>query len=146
MIKYIKRDITIRQFNSVPHPYVLPGHMNAFTWSLPFVGSKSELLSVIGLNGANICAVTEMLLAILNCCTAEELEENSSSEDELSMEAPGTVDVRRLKEHESNRERREEIKKKILAMGKMAKVFDLLRCGLFFFFAFLPCDVVHFDF
>ncbi|KAH7098080.1 Metallo-dependent phosphatase [Auriculariales sp. MPI-PUGE-AT-0066] len=94
--KYDNNTINIRQFNPSPHPYWLPNFMNAFAWSLPFVGEK----------------ITDMLIAILNCCSKEELEE-SDSEKSPTITTP--------------EERRRAIKGKILAVGRMARVFALLR-------------------
>ncbi|KAG6334525.1 hypothetical protein ID866_4559 [Astraeus odoratus] len=102
VIKYANKNITIRQFNSSSHPYWLPNFMDAFTWSLPFVGAK----------------ITEMLLAILATCSQEELED--VEEDDVQ-----TVD-RSLTPAEDSA-RRQEIKHKILAVGRMQRVFQLLR-------------------
>lgn len=100
ILKYESNVLNIRQFNATPHPYWLPNFMDAFTWSLPFVGEK----------------ITDMLLAMLNCCTKEELEE-SSDEEALVSPAPS----------EDSAERRKVIKNKILAVGRMSRVFALLR-------------------
>lgn len=58
-----------------------------------------------------------MLIAILNCCSKEELEGGESLEDEIEPTTP----------EDETQERRKVIKNKILAVGRMSKVFALLR-------------------
>ena len=60
-----------------------------------------------------------MLVAVLNTCTKEELEESDDDESTL-VSLPARP--------EDSVERRKVIKNKILAVGRMARVFALLRC------------------
>ncbi|KDQ55506.1 hypothetical protein JAAARDRAFT_195874 [Jaapia argillacea MUCL 33604] len=104
VLKYHNKNITIRQFNWSSHPYWLPNFMDAFTWSLPFVGEK----------------IADMLMAVLAVCSEEELEESSDEDDTRTIAdlalTPNEIAARR-----------QQIKNKILAVGKMQRVFQLLR-------------------
>lgn len=62
-----------------------------------------------------------MLVAVLNTCTKEELLE---VDDDLAVMSPTAAAA-------ETAERRKVIKNKIMAVGRMARVFALLRYGEF---------------
>lgn len=134
VLKYENNVMNIRQFNCTPHPYWLPNFMDVFTWSLPFVGEK----------------ITDMLIAILNVCTKEELEEETLISDQVHLPdqlsqiqppppaaasasttkseiAPASATTTLAEVDDSPEARRSAMKNKILAIGRMSRMFTLLR-------------------
>ncbi|KAE8446232.1 hypothetical protein EG329_012457 [Mollisiaceae sp. DMI_Dod_QoI] len=108
VLKYENNVMNIRQFNCTPHPYWLPNFMDVFTWSLPFVGEK----------------ITDMLIAILSTCSEDELKEDSASPP-----TPGPISppINAPLDPESIEYKRRAIKNKILAIGRLSRVFQVLR-------------------
>ncbi|KAM4056303.1 calcineurin-like phosphoesterase [Hirsutella rhossiliensis] len=106
VLKYENNVMNIRQFNCTPHPYWLPNFMDVFTWSLPFVGEK----------------ITDMLIAILSTCSEEELKEETPSSTSPHSPVSTTGD-----DPNSIEFKRRAIKNKILAIGRMSRVFQVLR-------------------
>lgn len=119
VLKYENNVMNIRQFNASPHPYWLPHFMDVFTWSLPFVGEK----------------ITDMLVSILNICTEEELGEETPLDDEKITTASPVVeqlaatlaDTPRLDEATSLEEKRIALRNKVIAIGRVSRMYQLLR-------------------
>ncbi|KAK6441920.1 3',5'-cyclic-nucleotide phosphodiesterase (PDEase) (3':5'-CNP) [Oleoguttula sp. CCFEE 5521] len=109
VLKYENNVMNIRQFNCTPHPYWLPNFMDVFTWSLPFVGEK----------------ITDMLIAILNTCSKEELEEETPMSSAPSS-PPINTSLTGM-DPDSIEYKRRAIKNKILAIGRLSRVFQVLR-------------------
>lgn len=107
VLKYENNVMNIRQFNCTPHPYWLPNFMDVFTWSLPFVGEK----------------ITDMLIAILNTCSKEELEDETPSTTGPVSPPLASPNM----DPDSIEYKRRAIKNKILAIGRLSRVFQVLR-------------------
>ncbi|ATZ46795.1 BccnA [Botrytis cinerea B05.10] len=109
VLKYENNVMNIRQFNCTPHPYWLPNFMDVFTWSLPFVGEK----------------ITDMLLAILSTSSEDELKDDQTP----SSTSPGPISppINSPMDPESIEYKRRAIKNKILAIGRLSRVFQVLR-------------------
>ncbi|TGO56813.1 hypothetical protein BOTNAR_0215g00080 [Botryotinia narcissicola] len=109
VLKYENNVMNIRQFNCTPHPYWLPNFMDVFTWSLPFVGEK----------------ITDMLLAILSTSSEDELKDDQTP----SSSSPGPISppINSPMDPESIEYKRRAIKNKILAIGRLSRVFQVLR-------------------
>jgi serine/threonine-protein phosphatase 2B catalytic subunit len=108
VLKYENNVMNIRQFNCTPHPYWLPNFMDVFTWSLPFVGEK----------------ITDMLIAILSTCSEEELKEETPSSASPPLTSPPLPDN---EDPNSLEFKRKALKNKVLAIGRMSRVFQVLR-------------------
>lgn len=110
VLRYEKNVLNIRPFNNSPHPYWLPNFMDIFTWSLPFVGEK----------------VSEMLLAILNTCTKEELntrqDANAQTLEKITRPSDRDGEVPKMSE-----ETLKKFRNKVLAIGRVSRMFSILR-------------------
>src|ERR1700761_9675707 len=98
--------------------------MDVFTWSLPFVGEKS-MFSYPRLNLFLTIVVTDMLIAILNTCSKEELEEETPGAIVPAQSSPPAAGM--PMDPESSEFKRRAIKNKILAIGRLSRVFQVLR-------------------
>src|SRR5215470_12791664 len=72
--------------------------------------------------GAERALVTDMLIAILNTCSKEELEEDTPG----SFTGPSSPPMTSY-DPESTEAKRRAIKNKILAIGRLSRVFQVLR-------------------
>lgn len=98
IIKYDNDVLNIRQFKEVPHPYYLPKFMNAFDWSLPFVGEK----------------VAELLMAVL------QIPSLTSTVESLTL-------TEKEKIEKENEQLDKVMKDKVLALGKVGHMYNIYR-------------------
>jgi len=144
VLKYENNVMNIRQFNCSPHPYWLPNFMDVFTWSLPFVGEKVTdiLMAVLSrdeeVEEAGACPPSPPPLGPSRAMTTSSAADMSRSWPStwhhtrglcVSAEAPSkmTEETRAAKASGEFLAKKERIRKKILAIGKMARVFTVLR-------------------
>ena len=98
--------MNIKQYKDVDHPFHLPGDIDLFTWSIPFLAEK----------------VTEMLFAIVG---------RNSSYSPMSAKELENIDFSKIAKdynlEDSRRERFEILRTKVRAVAKMQRIFKNLR-------------------
>ena len=102
--------MNIKQYKDVEHPFHLPGDIDLFKWSIPFLAEK----------------VTEMLFSIVG--------RNAAYSPANSKELEHIDFSKLLKDYskeESKSERRDILRAKILSVGRMARIFKNLRYEFF---------------
>lgn len=135
ILKFDSNTLNIQQFNFSTHPYHLPNFMDVFTWSIPFVSEK----------------VTELLYAILNP-SLEYDEDDNVSDDDSASGLPAELDYITQPEEDHkqvdgagsatadesattegpnrsaiSKERAEELRNKVVAVGRLMRVLRTLR-------------------
>lgn len=98
ILKYDGKVLNIRQYEAVPHPYYLPKFMNAFDWSLPFVGEK----------------MAELFMSVLNLSSRQAKIEDITDEEKKALEAEFQA-------------RQKNIKNKIKVIARVNRMFQTVR-------------------
>lgn len=98
ILHYDGQVFNIRQFGCSPHPYYLPKFMDAFDWSLPFVGQN----------------VTDLLLAILNIPSMKSKLSELTAAERDSLE-------------QAKANRQDAILSKVRTVGRVGKMFATIR-------------------
>ncbi|KAF8978939.1 3',5'-cyclic-nucleotide phosphodiesterase (PDEase) (3':5'-CNP) [Entomortierella lignicola] len=128
VIKYENNVMNIRQFNASPHPYWLPNFMDVFTWSLPFVGEKSTKEE---LDDDDLVLNISDNVATLESASSSRISSTTATPEYVTPisnrpESPRIVELsdeeKKTKETSRNR-----IRQKILAVGRISRVFAVLR-------------------
>ncbi|EUB60536.1 Serine/threonine-protein phosphatase 2B catalytic subunit [Echinococcus granulosus] len=157
ILKYENNVMNIRQFNCSSHPYWLPNFMDVFTWSLPFVGEKvtemlvnvlkicsdDELLSDADdtFEGESVphLVYTARLLSTIAVVpvaattppTAHRILNRALNNQSMLPATPACSNITTPGQGKFARgtvaARKEVIRNKIRAIGKMARVFTVLR-------------------
>merc|ERR1711991_477117 len=96
--------MNIKQFSAVEHPYSLPNFADVLSWSLPFVAEK-----------------VADFVAALHKLELEEEEAELEAQEEREKAADNAPALDEIAQ------RREIIRNKVLAMGKMQMMFATLR-------------------
>lgn len=87
----------IKQFDSVKHPFVLPGFLNSITWSLPFIAEKLVEIFRYGLNELKIKDKKIKEFEIAMCILREETEKlkeiNIDQESEFITFSKDSIEI-----------------------------------------------------
>ncbi|KAL0246336.1 hypothetical protein GEMRC1_007548 [Eukaryota sp. GEM-RC1] len=110
-----KSTVNFRQFSHSPHPYFLPGFLDCFSWSLPFVAEN----------------LTALLAAILTKELDSSLDLPSQVQDMSILANSNSSESSCNEEVASNEQFSEEKKRilrtKIMALSKVSKMYTNLR-------------------
>lgn len=112
ILRYEDDVLNIKQFTHSPHPYWLPGFMDVFTWSMPFVAEKGKSINpsiILRTSPLPVCTiVAEILLVFLKCVDEEEDREAERLDEEAKR-------------------KKQVFKAKVQSITRMLRMYQVLR-------------------